>query len=56
MRAGAQCSFVEQRDYKVVYRRYASLFFIVGVDGDEVRFASCDPSLQLEHEQEGWTR
>uniref|UniRef100_A0A7S2U0L5 AP complex subunit sigma n=2 Tax=Lotharella TaxID=74819 RepID=A0A7S2U0L5_9EUKA len=28
-----QCSFIEYRDYKCVYRRYASLFFIVGVDG-----------------------
>lgn len=32
-----QCSFVEHRNYKVIYRRYASLFFLVGVDGDEVR-------------------
>jgi AP-4 complex subunit sigma-1 len=31
-----QCSFVEHRNYKVVYRRYASLFFLVGVDNDEV--------------------
>ena len=30
-----QCSFVEYRGYKIVYRRYASLFFVVGVDGDE---------------------
>eukprot|EP00954_Amorphochlora_amoebiformis_P019256 1331503-Amorphochlora_amoeboformis.AAC.1 len=28
-----QCSFIEYRDFKCVYRRYASLFFIVGVDG-----------------------
>jgi len=27
-----QCSFMEFRNFKVVYRRYASLFFIVGVD------------------------
>mmetsp|Transcript_27818 Transcript_27818/g.64820 ORF Transcript_27818/g.64820 Transcript_27818/m.64820 type:complete len:154 (-) Transcript_27818:347-808(-) len=26
-----QCSFVEYRGYKVIYRRYASLFFIVGM-------------------------
>ncbi|CEO95982.1 AP complex subunit sigma [Plasmodiophora brassicae] len=26
-----QCSFLEYRDYKVVYRRYASLFFIIGL-------------------------
>merc|ERR1712086_919483 len=30
-----QCSFAEYRNYKVVYRRYASLFFIVGVDSDD---------------------
>lgn len=29
-RSELQCSFVEFRGYKVVYRRYASLFFIVG--------------------------
>ena len=33
-----QCSFVEHRNYKIVYRRYASLFFLVGVDNDEVSF------------------
>lgn len=32
-----QCSFVEHRNYKVIYRRYASLFFLVGIDSDEVR-------------------
>jgi len=36
-RAEAQCSFLEYRTYKCIYRRYASLFFIVGVDSDEVR-------------------
>ena len=30
-----QCSFMEYRSYRVIYRRYASLFFIVGVDSDE---------------------
>ncbi|KAL8102505.1 hypothetical protein AgCh_027125 [Apium graveolens] len=30
-----QCSFVEHRNYKIVYRRYASLFFLVGVDNEE---------------------
>ncbi|KAJ8617277.1 hypothetical protein MRB53_013463 [Persea americana] len=34
-----QCSFVEHRNYKVVYRRYASLFFLVGVDNDENELA-----------------
>ena len=28
-----QCSFIEYRGYKIVYRRYASLFFVVAVDG-----------------------
>eukprot|EP00933_Yihiella_yeosuensis_P083194 TRINITY_DN97376_c0_g1_i1.p1 TRINITY_DN97376_c0_g1~~TRINITY_DN97376_c0_g1_i1.p1 ORF type:complete len:146 (-),score=21.92 TRINITY_DN97376_c0_g1_i1:159-596(-) len=31
-RSEAQCSFVEYRQYRVVYRRYASLYFIVGTD------------------------
>ncbi|CAE8586604.1 unnamed protein product [Polarella glacialis] len=30
-----QCSFVEYRQYRVVYRRYASLYFIVGTDNDD---------------------
>ena len=30
-----QCSFLEHRQYKVIYRRYASLYFIIGVDNDE---------------------
>jgi AP-4 complex subunit sigma-1 len=37
-RSERQCSFLEYRDHKVVYRRYASLFFIVGVDRSEVCF------------------
>lgn len=38
-RADKQCSFVEHRSFKVIYRRYASLFFLVGVDGDENELA-----------------
>mmetsp|Transcript_18597 Transcript_18597/g.25787 ORF Transcript_18597/g.25787 Transcript_18597/m.25787 type:complete len:145 (+) Transcript_18597:140-574(+) len=34
-RSDTQCSFVEHRNFKVIYRRYASLFFLVGVDADE---------------------
>ena len=34
-RTEVQCSFMEYRGMKVVYRRYASLFFIVGVEVDE---------------------
>eukprot|EP00284_Hemiselmis_tepida_P008509 CAMPEP_0174932770 /NCGR_PEP_ID=MMETSP1355-20121228/41103_1 /TAXON_ID=464990 /ORGANISM="Hemiselmis tepida, Strain CCMP443" /LENGTH=120 /DNA_ID=CAMNT_0016179219 /DNA_START=39 /DNA_END=401 /DNA_ORIENTATION=+ len=35
MRGEQQCSFLEFMGHKVIYRRYASLFFIVGVDDDE---------------------
>ncbi|KAH7277425.1 hypothetical protein KP509_39G050200 [Ceratopteris richardii] len=38
-RSDSQCSFIEHRNHKVVYRRYASLFFLVGVDGDENELA-----------------
>jgi len=34
-----QCSFLEYRNYKCVYRRYASLFFIVGVDAEQNELA-----------------
>jgi AP-4 complex subunit sigma-1 len=34
-RTEVQCSFMEYRGMKVIYRRYASLFFIVGVELDE---------------------
>jgi AP-4 complex subunit sigma-1 len=34
-RTEAQCSFMEYRGMKVIYRRYASLFFIVGVEADD---------------------
>ena len=30
-----QCSFLEYRGYRIIYRRYASLYFIVGVDNDD---------------------
>jgi AP-4 complex subunit sigma-1 len=31
-RSEKQCAFIEYREDKCVYRRYASLFFIVGVE------------------------
>jgi AP-4 complex subunit sigma-1 len=34
-----QCSFIEYMQYKLIYRRYASLFFIVGVDKHENELA-----------------
>ena len=38
-RTDTQCSFYEYRGYKIVYRRYASLYFLVGVDGEENELA-----------------
>lgn len=38
-RSDNQCSFFECRDLKIVYRRYASLFFIFGVDHTENEMA-----------------
>ena len=35
IRGDSQCSFIEYQNYKVVYSRYASLYFIVGVSNDE---------------------
>uniref|UniRef100_A0A0G4GHB8 AP complex subunit sigma n=1 Tax=Chromera velia CCMP2878 TaxID=1169474 RepID=A0A0G4GHB8_9ALVE len=34
-RSENQCSFMEYRQYKVIYRRYASLYFIVGTDNED---------------------
>lgn len=30
-----QCSFLEHRQYKIIYRRYASLYFIIAIDIDD---------------------
>jgi len=35
LRTEGQCSFMEHQTLKIVYRRYASLFFIVGIDNNE---------------------
>lgn len=34
-RTELQCSFMDYRGMRVIYRRYASLFFIVGVEPEE---------------------
>ena len=36
-----QCSFMEYKNFKVVYRRYASLYFIIGIDSGEVIGVGC---------------
>uniref|UniRef100_A0A8C5QQB4 AP complex subunit sigma n=1 Tax=Leptobrachium leishanense TaxID=445787 RepID=A0A8C5QQB4_9ANUR len=38
-RSKDQCSFVEYRDFKLVYRQYAALYIIVGVDESENEMA-----------------
>jgi AP-4 complex subunit sigma-1 len=41
-RKESECNFVEHLQYKLIYRRYASLFFIVGVDNDENELATLE--------------
>jgi AP-4 complex subunit sigma-1 len=39
IRGEALCSFIEYQSYKIIYSRYASLYFIVGVDPGENELA-----------------
>ncbi|XP_063803530.1 AP-4 complex subunit sigma-1 isoform X1 [Pseudophryne corroboree] len=34
-RSKDQCSFIEYKDFKLVYRQYAALFIVVGIDESE---------------------
>ncbi|XP_056402013.1 AP-4 complex subunit sigma-1 isoform X4 [Hyla sarda] len=34
-----QCSFVEYKDFKLVYRQYAALFIVIGIDESENEMA-----------------
>ncbi|KAM4013304.1 AP-4 complex subunit sigma-1 isoform 1-T2 [Anomaloglossus baeobatrachus] len=34
-----QCSFIEYKDFKLVYRQYAALFIVVGIDESENEMA-----------------
>ncbi|KAL6780990.1 AP1S1 [Auxenochlorella protothecoides x Auxenochlorella symbiontica] len=34
-RAAKLCNFIDWKDQKIVYKRYASLYFVMGVDADE---------------------
>ncbi|XP_073465280.1 LOW QUALITY PROTEIN: AP-4 complex subunit sigma-1 [Aquarana catesbeiana] len=38
-RSKDQCSFIEYKDFKLVYRQYAALFIVVGVDESENEMA-----------------
>ncbi|XP_038065830.1 AP-4 complex subunit sigma-like [Patiria miniata] len=35
LRGTKGCSFVDYQDFKVVYRRYLSLYFLIGIDKEE---------------------
>ncbi|KAL3793660.1 hypothetical protein HJC23_010232 [Cyclotella cryptica] len=52
-RSELQCSFLEYRGFKVIYRRYASLFFIVGTKADiDVRALDGSGSIAENYENE----
>lgn len=34
-RRAKMCNVIEYSDMKIIYRRYASLFFVVGIEGDD---------------------
>ncbi|XP_060031234.1 AP-4 complex subunit sigma-1 isoform X2 [Erinaceus europaeus] len=38
-RSNEQCSFIEYKDFKLVYRQYAALFIVVGVNDAENEMA-----------------
>ncbi|KAM8921050.1 AP-4 complex subunit sigma-1 isoform 2-T2 [Pelodytes ibericus] len=38
-RSKDQCSFIEYKDYKLIYRQYAALFIVLGVDESENEMA-----------------
>uniref|UniRef100_A0A4W3H8P9 AP complex subunit sigma n=1 Tax=Callorhinchus milii TaxID=7868 RepID=A0A4W3H8P9_CALMI len=38
-RSKDQCSFVEYKDFKLVYRQYAALFVVIGIDATENELA-----------------
>lgn len=35
-RSEGQCNFLEHQQFKVIYRRYASLYFIIGIEEEDV--------------------
>jgi hypothetical protein len=41
-RKAKMCNVLEYKDFKVVYRRYASLFFIAGIDLDDNELISLE--------------
>lgn len=44
-RASNRCCFLDHQDFKIIYRRYASLYFIMGVDqSEDVALLDLEPS------------
>lgn len=41
-RRAKMCNILEYKDMKVVYRRYASLFFVMGIDNDDNELLSLE--------------
>jgi AP-1 complex subunit sigma 1/2 len=48
-RAPKLCNFVDWRDAKIVYRRYASLYFVCGIDQGAMLLFLFAPSYRLLH-------
>ncbi len=46
-----QCSVMEYQNFKLVYRRYASLYFIMGIENSEVPFDAFYCYLFEEHQR-----
>ena len=51
-----QANFIQYRGFTVVYRRYASLFFMVGIDNSQVRCRVCWSSPLAKHVVASWRR
>jgi hypothetical protein len=42
LRRGKMCNVIEYKDMKIVYKRYASLFFIIGIEHDDNELITLD--------------
>ncbi|MEL6702602.1 MAG: hypothetical protein AAFO58_13130, partial [Pseudomonadota bacterium] len=58
-RDDSKCSIIVHRNFKIIYRRYVSLYFIVGIDLDEeVRASAANPrtSTSTTPSSTSWSR
>lgn len=53
-RTEKDCNYIEHRGTRVVYRRYASLFFMVGVDTDDNELAALEFIHTLVEAMDKW--